>query len=705
MEKLIEFYVDQYRKVCGKATKNVRMQKYEHKVNSRINELKNTHGSPEKEELAAGLHQNVKKLVQATYFYNNKAVIRKVNTVLIPELVRLDLEMLSPEERDRLDEETLKILAKEAFGEICEHSLAMVYHSYLNQTLQKQILSLVPAKPEMEFAESIAMERHFILHVGPTNSGKTYHALERLKDASNGVYLGPLRLLALEVYERMREYGTPCTMRTGQECIEDPESRVTSSTVEMLDLDQIYDVAVIDEAQMVSDELRGHSWTRAILGVKAREIHVCMSPAAEEVLVHLIELGKGTYEIHRYERKTKLELEEEPFNFPEDVREGDALIVFSKKAVLNVAGRLESTGIESSVIYGSLPPEIRRRQMELFNKKETKVVVSTDAIGMGLNLPVRRIVFMQMEKFDGKTTRALDIPEIRQIAGRAGRFGLYETGYVTAMDETKLNYLKRQWKKEELPITRVSLGFPQVLLSMDAPLDVILTLWHDVRPSEPFEKINIDDMLFLYREAYRMRMFIPDFDDKHVLYRMITCPIDIKDAEVVRLWGEYCMNYTADISLEKPRRYSHYQGLVKLESYYKKLDLYYQLSMRLGKLIDMQWLEDEREKTQDEIMQMLLVDKHEYILRCKYCGRILPVDSPYRMCEGCRREAESRFPVRTHGGGKSRKNAGRKKNSNGSSGNGNAAGGNGNAAGSGNAGSAQKRRRRRRRHKKKEVKL
>jgi hypothetical protein len=85
-------------------------------------------------------------------------------------------------------------------------------------------------------------------------------------------------------------------------------------------------------------------------------------------------------------------------------------------------------------------------------------------------------------------------------------------------------------------------------------------------------------------------------------------------------------------------------------------------------------------------MQMLLVDKHEYILRCKYCGRILPVDSPYRMCEGCRKEAESRHPVRVHGGaGKSRKNAG----------------GNGNAAGSGNAGSAQKRRRRRRRHKKK----
>jgi ATP-dependent RNA helicase SUPV3L1/SUV3 len=685
MEKIIDFYVEQYRKVCGKATKNARIQKYEHKINSKINEIKNTHGSPEKEELAASMHQSVKRLVQAAYFYNNRVVIRKVNTVLLPELVRLDLEMMGQEEIDRLDEETLKMLGKEAFGEICDHSLARVYRGLMQRKLRKQILELVPAKPEMEFAESLAMERHFILHIGPTNSGKTFHALERLKDASCGVYLGPLRLLALEVYERMREYGTPCTMRTGQECIEDPDSRVTASTVEMLDLDQVYDVAVIDEAQMVSDELRGHSWTKAILGVKAREIHVCMSPAAEEAIVHLISLSKGTYEIHSYERKTKLELEEAPFSFPEDVREGDALIVFSKKAVLNVAGRLESQGIESSVIYGSLPPEIRRRQMELFNNKETKVVVSTDAIGMGLNLPVRRIVFMQMEKFDGKTTRPLEIPEIRQIAGRAGRFGLYETGYVTAMDEPKLNYLKRQWKKEELPITKVSLGFPQVLLSMDAPLDVILTLWHDVRPSEPFEKINIDDMLFLYREAYRMRMFIADFDDKYVLYRMITCPIDIKDPEVVRLWGEYCMNYTADISLEKPRRHSRYQGLMRLESYYKKLDLYYQLSTRLGKLIDMEWLEDEREKTQDEIMQLLLQDKHEYILRCKYCGRILPVDSPYRMCEKCRAETESRFPVRAPGGGRGRRNVSGKKYTNG--------GGNGNAAGSS---TAQKRRRRRR---------
>lgn len=629
------------------------MQKYQHKINAKINQIKNTHASYGREEMVCEFHKDVKRLAQAAYFSNNKEFIRKINTELLPELVRMDLELFTEQERELLenslnDEGFLKRLAKDSYGKICNIPMAQLYRESMQKALNKQIVELVPARPEMEFPKAREMNRHFILHIGPTNSGKTYHALERLKDASSGVYLGPLRLLALEVYERMKEYGTPCTMLTGQECIEEPDSRITASTIEMLDIDKEYEIAVVDEVQMVADELRGHSWTRAILGVRAKKIHLCMSPAAEEVVKHLIELGNGTYEVCRYERKTPLELEEKPITFPDDVQDGDALIVFSKKAVLNVAGRLESQGIAASVIYGSLPPEIRRRQMHLFNSGKTKVVVSTDAIGMGLNLPVRRIVFMEIEKYDGNTTRALDISEIKQIAGRAGRYGLYESGYVTAMDEQKLRFLKRQWNNEEQPIGHVSLGFPQVLLTMDAPLDVVLQLWHDAKPSEPFVKINVDDMLFLYREAYKMRSYIADFDDKYVLYRMITCPIDIKDPEVVRLWGEYCMNYTADISLEQPRPFSRYQGLQKYESYYKRLDLYYQMSMRLGKLIDSEWLDNEREKTQDTIMQLLTKDKHEYILRCKYCGRILPVDSPFRVCSACRRDIEELHPVRHH---------------------------------------------------------
>jgi len=633
---IYEFYVEQFRSAARANKKPARINKYSHRLNSKINELRNTQSATYSRLLKH--HKDVKIIAETIYFHNDKKAISRLNFDLLPELMRLDLRDMSNSEVEYVTEELLKKLRKECNGEVCNKPFSEMYRNYVSRELYKQIVELVPERPELEFAQTHQMHRHFILHVGPTNSGKTYHALERLKEAESGVYLGPLRLLALEVYEKLNGCNVPCTMLTGQECLEVEGANITASTVEMLDIEKVYDVAVIDEAQMVADESRGHSWTRAILGVKAKEIHICMSPAAVDVVTHLIHLCENSdYEIKQYERMTGLVLEEKPINFPEDVQEGDALIVFSKKAVLNVAGRLEQQGITSSVIYGSLPPEIRRRQMDMFLEKETKVVVSTDAIGMGLNLPVRRIIFMEVEKYDGKQTRALELSEIKQIAGRAGRFGIYDTGYVTAMDEGKLNFLKKQFAHEEAPITTVNLGFPQVLLNMDAPLDVIINLWREAPTSAPFEKINIEEMMFLYNEAYKNRRYIMDFDDKFVLYRMITCPIDIKDREVVNLWNQYCETYSADIMLTRPSKRSRYDGLHKYESYYKKLDLYYQFSVRMGKLYDARWLEEERERTQDHIMELLALDKDEYILRCKYCGKILPVDSPARLCNKCKR--------------------------------------------------------------------
>ncbi len=456
--------------------------------------------------------------------------------------------------------------------------------------------------------------------------------------AKCGVYLGPLRLLALEVYERMKEYGVPCTMLTGQECLEEPDSRVTASTVEMADFDTVFDVAVIDEAQLMADPDRGHSWTKAILGLKAWEIHICISPAAETVVKHLIGLCGDTYEVNRYERKTALLCETQAFRFPEDVKDGDALITFSKKSVLDVAGRLETEGIQASVIYGSLPPEIRRRQMHLFTGGKTRVVVATDAIGMGLNLPVRRIVFLQTDKFDGTSRRLLTVPEIRQIAGRAGRYGIYDTGYVSAMGEEELSYIRERYEAEELPIRKVNLGFPQVLLDLEEPLDSILQVWHSVEPSEPFEKENIDEALFLYERAKKVKEKIDGFSDKRTLYRMITCPIDIKDRRVVSLWLTYCMTYTAAPSLSRPRLDRRDKGgIMKYETYYKQLDLYYQFSHRMGKVVEEEWLRRERERTEAAIMRYLTKGKSDYIARCQYCGRQLPIGYPYRICDRCHR--------------------------------------------------------------------
>ena len=636
-KKLNQFYIEEYERAGRKKSKNsVRDSVLQSRVKNLQRAFRRARPYQTNSQVLEDLHRQLKNVAAYAYRKNRRELIEQINTEMIPKLTALDLGLLLEEQREGINGEFLAWLRRTMPEAVCSETLFTLYPKFRRYKVRNRILELVPVRPEMEFAEVRELRRHFIFHIGPTNSGKTFQALERLKEAACGVYLGPLRLLALEVYERMNEMGVPCTMRTGQECIEEENSRVTASTIEMADFDENYDIAVIDEAQLVADTDRGHSWTKAVLGLRAEEIHICMSPAAEQVICHLVGLCGDDYEVRRYERKTELICEDRPFVFPDDVREGDALIAFSKKSVLDVAGRLEEAGVSSSVIYGSLPPEIRRRQTRLFNRGKTKVAVATDAIGMGLNLPVRRIVFLQADKFDGTSRRPLRTPEIKQIAGRAGRYGIYDKGYVSAMGEQELEYIRERFEAPEEPLTQVNLGFPQVLLDINAPLDELMKIWYSVTPSEPFVKENIDEALYLYEQAKKCRNMIDGFENKHLLYRMITCPIDIKDRKVVALWLNYCKTWSADVSLERPvLRREKKGGILQYETYYKQLDLYYQFSHRMQKEIDEEWLAAEREKTEMQIMNYLAKGKQNYIARCRYCGKLLPLGSPFQVCDRC----------------------------------------------------------------------
>lgn len=307
------------------------------------------------------------------------------------------------------------------------------------------ILALENFPATYALARSLQRQIHF--KIGPTNSGKTHDALMALQQAESGVYLAPLRLLAMKIRDRLTEAGVPCNLITGEERVLVPGARHTASTVEMMNPHQAVAVAVIDEIQMLQDEHRGHAWTAAIVGTPAKEVYLCGSHAVMTACTRLLDALDEPYGISRLERKTPLILEElslsgdryNRWRLKGKLQKGDAVIAFSRKDVLTLSARIRQWGFGVASIYGALSPEVRRTEARRFNTGEADILVATDAIGMGLNLPIRRVIFSTVEKFDGAASRRLNPTEARQIAGR---FGIYPTGYVNAFEQDELLHLE-----------------------------------------------------------------------------------------------------------------------------------------------------------------------------------------------------------------------------------------------------------------------
>ncbi|MBF0096510.1 MAG: hypothetical protein HQM04_05830 [Magnetococcales bacterium] len=275
------------------------------------------------------------------------------------------------------------------------------------------------------------LQRHFTLFLGPTNSGKTYQALRILADARTGSYLAPLRLLALEVADTLNSWGVPCHMVTGEERIEVDGALHSARTIEMMSTHLRQEVVVIDEAQMLGDADRGWAWTQAILGARAERVCIIGAPEARPAIEKLLRLTEEPYEVVNLERLSPLQPLAAPVMKFRALEPGTALVAFSRAAVLGLKESVEQqTGARAAVLYGALPPEVRRQQAELFASGQAPYLVATDAIGMGLNLPIRTLLFAEDQKFIDRRKHPLTPMEVRQIAGRAGRYGKNEVGFV-----------------------------------------------------------------------------------------------------------------------------------------------------------------------------------------------------------------------------------------------------------------------------------
>lgn len=478
--------------------------------------------------------------------------------------------------------------------------MTVLTKNHISKLIGEAFEEAFPDNPKDEYMITRRMKRKIYIHLGDTNTGKTYNAVERLKKAKKGVYLSPLRILALENYDKLNNEGIVCDLMTGEEEIIKENSTHISCTIEKVNLKQNYDIAVIDEIQMINDTQRGIAWSRAVLGLRCNEIHICGAMNAKELLIKILEDCEDDYEIKEYHRSIPLIVETKNFSY-NDVQEGDAIVVFSKKRVLEIAQDYSNKNIKTSIIYGDLPPEVRKMQYEQFINKENKVLVTTDAIGMGVNLPIRRIIFMAIRKFDGEEVRELTSQEVKQIAGRAGRKGIYDTGYVAGVSDTH-NLISRKLEVKDDIIKHAVIGPSEAILTIKSlPLNEKLVLWKTRESKiDYYTKMDISEYLLILEKIKRYKLKEEDQWD------LLKVPFDVSSEELMDKFLEY-VDEVFVAKLEEITKPTCFTGnLDDLEIYYQKINMYYSFSKIFKLKFDVDWVYTERRKVSEDINEILV---------------------------------------------------------------------------------------------------
>ncbi len=255
--------------------------------------------------------------------------------------------------------------------------------------------------------------------LGPTNTGKTHLAVERMLGFSSGMIGLPLRLLAREIYERIVKArgARNVALITGEEKIIPPQPRYFVCTVEAMPLDREVEFLAVDEIQLCADPERGHVFTHRLLHARGKSETMLLGAATVAPLIRRL---CPNAEIQSRERFSQLvyDGQKKLTRLPRR----SAIVAFSAEAVYAIAELIRRQRGGAAVVMGSLSPRTRNAQVELFQSGEVDFLVATDAIGMGLNMDVDHVAFAASRKFDGRRTRWLHAQEIGQIAGRAGRY-------------------------------------------------------------------------------------------------------------------------------------------------------------------------------------------------------------------------------------------------------------------------------------------
>ena len=255
--------------------------------------------------------------------------------------------------------------------------------------------------------------------LGPTNTGKTHLAIETMLSFDSGMIGFPLRLLAREIYDKVIKKTGPdkVALITGEEKIIPSNAKYFLCTVESMPIDKYLDFVGIDEIQMCSDHERGHIFTDRLLNLRGNKLTMFMgSNTIKNIILKL----DGDIEFINRNRLSKLSYT--GHKKISRIQRKTAIIAFSSEEVYAIAELIRRQKGGAAIVMGSLSPKTRNAQVQLYQSGDVDFLVATDAIGMGINMDLDHVYFSNLKKFDGKKLRKLNLSEIGQIAGRAGRY-------------------------------------------------------------------------------------------------------------------------------------------------------------------------------------------------------------------------------------------------------------------------------------------
>jgi len=502
------------------------------------------------------------------------------------------------------------------------------------------------------FPRAREMQRELVFYAGPTNSGKTWRALNELVEGASGVYLAPLRLLALEGQEEIEKRGKVASFLTGEERDIREGAQFIASTIEMLDTNRVVDAAVIDEVQLLTDEDRGWAWCQALVGAPAKKVLMTGSPDAIPLVRALAEYLGEPLTVHTLERHTPIEAE--PDTVPlSHIEPGTAVIAFSRRDVLAIKLELEHR-YRVAVIYGNLTPEVRREEARRFREGEAQVLVSTDAIAMGLNLPIRTVVFSTLQKWNGRDDVQLEPWEILQIGGRAGRFGHHERGHVGAMSRRDAQRIQKVFDPEFEPphremATTVRPGADHVAVIAEALHTPRLS-----RALTAFQRGMTFDSELLSPGVHDDMIALAELADRHLdipLYERLTfasAPVDMRLEWLIDEYGSWIAARAAGRVVElapmhgsflKERAF-HDEDLKNAEMEAKRLTLYAWLAFRFPETFPDLEVCAEQRVTLDRFIERSLATKgaKRGAGGCSGCGRPLHRRSRDGLCSHCRQK-------------------------------------------------------------------